>query len=345
MINSGCANALTGSRGVADAEAMTARAAERLGISPAEVLVCSTGLIGAYLPLDRVVAGIDEAVDALGPDDLTAAEAIMTTDTGAKRAAVAASGGWSVGGMAKGTGMIAPDLATMLAVITTDAQVAPEDLRPLLASAADASFGSITIDGASSTNDTVLVFANGAARVAPSSDDFGEALGDVCSSLAHAIVSDGEEATKVVRVRVRGAADAAEAHTAARAVAESLLVKATLHGCEPNWGPIAVALGCSGAAGDYDALTISMGGTVLLDRGVPTGDRASAEARVGLARPEVVVECDLHVGDGAAEMLGTDLSPDYVRVNADLSYDWLPVSAAAMGATHARSRSSAPVER
>jgi len=317
VVNAGCANAATGRRGLEDAMTMASLAAAAVGAPAAQLLVCSTGKIGGYLPMDKVAAGITEAAAELGTDDEAAARAILTTDTRPKRAAVAHPDGWSLGGMAKGAGMIAPNMATMLAFLTTDAVVAPELLREALPAAVAATFNLITVDGDPSTNDTVLVFANGSSGVTPDGDDVAKALHNVCRRLAEAIVADGEGATKFVRVRVRGAATAGEARRAARTVADSLLVKTALFGSDANWGRVYAAVGKSEVALDFDALSIAMAGVTVFDRGFPVGDEAVRQAEQALKAREIAIDCDLGVGDGAAEILTTDLSRGYVDINAE----------------------------
>ncbi len=316
VINSGCANAMTGPRGMADAELMAASAASAAGVSPEEMLVCSTGLIGSYLPMEAVLKGIEDAAGRLGDGDEAAARAIMTTDTRPKRAAVVHPEGWSVGGIAKGAGMMAPRMATMLAVITTDAALRAGDLTAALREAADSTFNAITVDGDTSTNDTALVFANGCSGMAPSLDALGEALHAVCGALAKAIVSDGEGATKLVHVRISGGISGEQAKQAARTVAESLLVKTALYGADANWGRVAAAIGRSGVQAAFDRLSISMGGVGILREGVPAPETVLAQARAALGAREVEIACDLHAGSASAEVLTTDLSPEYVRLNA-----------------------------
>ncbi|MGH2704019.1 MAG: bifunctional glutamate N-acetyltransferase/amino-acid acetyltransferase ArgJ [Actinomycetota bacterium] len=321
VVNSGCANAMTGSRGRDDAGRMADGAAAAAGIPPEEMLVCSTGLIGSYLPMDAIAQGIVEAARVLGRDDELAARAIMTTDSVPKRASVAHPDGWHVGGMAKGAGMIAPNMATMLAVITTDAAVERDLLATGLRRAADDSFNRITIDGDTSTNDSVIVIANGASGVTPEPVGFVAALAAVCRRLAQAIVADGEGATKLVRIRVEGAAGDAEAAQAARTVADSLLVKTALYGADANWGRVAAALGRSGVPLEADRLSIWMGGVQLVDRGAPSHHADVVRARAALEGREVEVRCDLGRGAGKAEILTTDLSPGYVRLNAAYEED------------------------
>lgn len=317
VVNAGCANAVTGARGRRDAEAMAAEAAAAIGVDPGLALVCSTGKIGNFLPMDRVSLGIAEAAGRLGTDDLSAADAILTTDTRRKTAALSHDAGWRLGGMAKGAGMISPDMATMLAFITTDAVVAPDVLQKALTAAVNDSFNAITVDGECSTNDTVLVLANGASGVTPSADDVAVALGLVCGSLARAIVADGEGATKFVRVSVSGARTPEEARRAARSVAESPLVKCALFGEDANWGRVAAALGKTDVGLDLDVLSIAMGGVTLFDRGQPVDGDAEARAHEGLTAHEISIDCDLAVGDASGEILTTDFSHGYVDINAE----------------------------
>lgn len=317
LVNAGCANAVTGARGMRDAEDMAAEAAAQVGVDAGETLVCSTGKIGSFLPMDRVLKGISEAAGRLGTADEEAASAILTTDTRPKTVAVAHSDGWRMGGMAKGAGMIAPDMATMLAFVTTDAVVEPTLLQESLARAVDASFNRITVDGEPSTNDTVLVLANGRSAVSASPEDLAAALERVCGRLALEIVEDGEGATKLVRVQVGGARTHEEALRAARSVAESPLVKCALYGADANWGRVAAALAKSGAHLDFGAASIAMGGVTLYDRGEPAGEDAEARAHEALERHEIVIACDLAAGGAAGEILTTDYSHGYIDINAE----------------------------
>jgi glutamate N-acetyltransferase/amino-acid N-acetyltransferase len=317
VVNSGCANAVTGAQGRRDAEDMVAGAAAAVGVDPGLALVCSTGKIGTFLPLDRVAKGIAEAAGRLGADDLEASAAILTTDTRRKTAAVAHAGGWRLGGMAKGAGMIAPDMATMLAFITTDAVVAPDLLQKTLSDAVRDSFNAITVDGECSTNDTVLVLANGASGITPSADDLAAAMASVCGSLARAIVEDGEGATKFVRVSVKGARTPEEARQAARSVADSPLLKCALFGEDANWGRVAAALGKTDVGLDLDVLSIAMGGVTLFDRGTVVGGDSEARAHEALTNHEIGIDCDLGLGDASGEILTTDFSHGYVDINAE----------------------------
>jgi glutamate N-acetyltransferase/amino-acid N-acetyltransferase len=317
VVNAGCANAVTGARGRRDAEAMAAEAAAAVGVDPGRALVCSTGKIGNFLAMHRVSLGIAEAAGKLSTDDVAAADAILTTDTRRKTAALSHDAGWRLGGMAKGAGMISPDMATMLAFITTDAVVGPDLLQKALTSAVNDSFNAITVDGECSTNDTVLVLANGASGVTPSADDVAAALGSVCGSLARAIVADGEGATKFVRVSVSGARTPEEARRAARSVAESPLVKCALFGEDANWGRVAAALGKTDVGLDLDVLSIAMGGVTLFDRGQPVDGDAEARAHEGLTAHEISIDCELAVGEASGEILTTDFSHGYVDINAE----------------------------
>lgn len=317
VINSGCANACTGPAGLEDARQMARAAAAGLGVAPEEMLVCSTGLIGSRLPMDRVLAGIGRACAGLGPDDTGASQAIMTTDTVAKKAALTHPDGWSLGGIAKGAGMIAPDMATMLAVLTTDARVPAPLLRSCLKRAADLSFNAISVDGDTSTNDSLMLFANGASGIQPAAEELSQALEQVCGSLARQIVKDGEGATKLVTVTVEGARTGAEAAIAARTVAGSLLVKTMLFGQDANWGRIAAAVGRAGVQVDMAKLTIDICGIRLLDASGPASPAEVERARAALHRPEVSIRCHLASGKGSAQMLTTDLTPRYVTFNAE----------------------------
>jgi len=316
VANSGVANAATGEQGLADARAMAAATATKLGLAPEQVLVLSTGVIGAPLPLDKVVSGIDAV--SLADDGDAAAHAIMTTDTTAKQS-VAYGTGFTVGGMAKGSGMIHPCLATMLAVVTTDYPLDAGEAIAFLRPAVDASFNAISVDGECSTNDAVLLLANGASGIerTPASDaEFALALRTVCGELAKQIVADGEGATVLAEIAVRGAADDAQARAIAERIATSPLVKTALFGHDANWGRIASAAGSAKfdggfAALDPDRLTIVIDGVPVLVDGAPSGDEPV------LTNGSCAIELELALGDGAATYLTTDLSYDYVRINAE----------------------------
>ncbi|HVS85297.1 MAG TPA: bifunctional glutamate N-acetyltransferase/amino-acid acetyltransferase ArgJ [Gaiellaceae bacterium] len=324
VANSGVANAATGEQGVVAARATAAEAAWLLGLKTEQVLVLSTGVIGAPLPLDKVLAGVRTAALQASPGGGgLAAEAIMTTDTKPKealsRGSAGSQGGFAVGGMAKGSGMIHPNLATMLAVVTTDYPLDPGEAIAFLRPAVDASFNAISVDGECSTNDTVLLLANGASGIerTPASDaEFALCLRTVCAELARQIVADGEGATVLAEIAVGGAASDSEARAIAERVATSPLVKTALHGRDANWGRIAAAAGSARFDGGYaqldpDKLTIVIDEVPVLVSGRPTGDEPA------LANGHCRIELDLALGAGAASYLTTDLSSDYVRINAD----------------------------
>jgi glutamate N-acetyltransferase/amino-acid N-acetyltransferase len=314
VANSGVANAATGEAGVAAARATARAAGAKLHLEPEQVLVLSTGVIGQPLPLDSVVAGIGRIeLHAHGGDD--AAHAIMTTDTHAKQS-VAHGPGFTVGGMAKGSGMIHPCLATMLAVVTTDYPLEPGEAIEFLRPAVDASFNAISVDGECSTNDAVLLLANGASGAARDDEAFAAALRTVCGELAKQIVADGEGATVLAEISVRGAETESEARAIAERVATSPLVKTALYGHDANWGRIAAAAGSAKhnggfAALDPDKLSIVIDGVPVLVAGVPSGDEPA------LANGHCSIELDLALGDGSASYLTSDLSYDYVRINAE----------------------------
>ena len=319
VVNSGNANAATGMRGISDARATAQRAAQLLGLAETEVLVLSTGVIGEPLPLDKVLQGVDDAALLLSRSGGgMAAEAMMTTDTSAKEA-VAKGTGFVVGGMAKGSGMIHPRLATMLAVLTTDYPLEPGEALEFLKPAVEASFNAISVDGECSTNDAVLLLANGGSAVArtPASDlEFALCVRKVCGELAKQIVADGEGATVVAHIAVRGAASDVQARAIAERVATSPLVKTALHGHDANWGRIAAAAGSAKHNGgfadlDPDLLSIWIDEVPVFVDGAPTGDEPA------LADGNCAIEIDLAIGDGEATYLTTDLSYDYVKINAE----------------------------
>lgn len=326
VVNAGNANACTGESGLADARAMAAATARSLGCAAGEVAVCSTGVIGVPLPMDLVTAGIAEAgsgLDSRNGDD--AAEAIMTTDTFAKQLAICVTAEgrtFTVGGMAKGSGMIQPNMATMLAFITTDAPLSPASCDSFLRTAVGRSFNRITVDSDTSTNDTCVLMASGAegggelTHGSVEHDAVGAAICEVATALAQMVVRDGEGATKFVTVTVRGARDEADAERAAFSIANSPLMKTALFGEDANWGRVAMALGKSGASIDMALLEIVFAGIVTCRYGaaVPFDE---AEAAVLLARPEIDIEVDLHMGEGEATVWTCDFSYDYVRINGD----------------------------
>ena len=320
VANSGCANACTGPQGMADALEMTELAADLTGLKANEVLVASTGVIGTLLPMERIRKAIPKIkFSVAGGHDV--ARAIMTTDTVPKEAAVKA-GGFTIGGISKGAGMIAPDMATLLCFLTTDANVELGFLKTALRRAVDMSFNMISIDGDGSTNDTVLIMANGKAggpaikRGSPKAALFQAALEKICIYLARANARDGEGATRLIEVIVEGAANEADARKAARTIVSSSLVKTAVHGCDPNWGRVVAAAGRSGAALEPDKIALEIGGIPLVKAGAPV---AFNEAKVvrALGSEEVKIVLDLNLGRAKATAWGCDLSAEYVKINAE----------------------------
>jgi glutamate N-acetyltransferase/amino-acid N-acetyltransferase len=324
VVNSGCANACTGEAGHKVAELMTAEAARALGCEAEEVLVASTGVIGVSLDPHVVSRGIIAAVDVLAREAHgQASRAIMTTDPFPKEHAVRVetpAGAYHIGGMCKGSGMIEPLMATMLGFLTTDAAIEPGLLRRALVDAAETTFNAITVDGECSTNDTVFALANGASGVRVDEtgyDAFVEALRAVSRELALGIVRGGEGATKLVTVQVTGARSYEDARRAARAIANSLLVKTAIHGGDPNWGRLVAVAGRCGAAFELSGARVQVGDTVLFEHGRPFDERA-AEAAEHLKGTEIRVLVDLGTGGPEdATMWTCDLSAEYVRINAD----------------------------
>ena len=323
IVNSGSANCCTGSRGERDARKMAEITASGLGIAPGMVLVCSTGGIGRYLPMEKIVRGIPNAVRSLSPGgSIDAEEAILTTDLVTKSIAVEFKvGGEKVfmGGIAKGSGMIRPSMATMLAFITTDAAVSRPFMRRALKAAVDVSFNRITVDGDMSTNDTALLLANGAAgnaRIAGGKHGkiFQDALTYVCKDLARKIVRDGEGATKFVTVRVEAAASEKAAVTAARAVAESPLVKTAIFGEDPNWGRIMSSIGASGVKFDCDNTAVSINGVSLVKSGART-KYDERKARAAMKKKEIIICVNLSSGKAVGEVWTCDFSHGYVEIN------------------------------
>ncbi len=323
IVNSGNANACTGPRGLADAREMTALTSASLGIADEFVLVGSTGIIGVPLPMEPIRRGIPTAAAALSRDGTPAAEAILTTDAFPKTAAVRVELDRklvTIGGMAKGAGMIHPQMATTLCFVTTDAAMSPTLLRAALRAAIDESFNCISVDGDTSTNDTVILLANGAAQAPVLTEDsdaftrFTHALTDVTTSLARMIVRDGEGAGKVVTLTVKGARSAAEAKLAATAVMTSPLVKTAVYGAEPNWGRVLAAVGRSGAYLREDRVSIWIGGHQVAAAGVAAGDPGSAAAAMRAHEFEITV--DLGLGSGTFTGWMSDLNEAYVKINA-----------------------------
>lgn len=328
VINAGNANACTGVDGDAAAVAMARAVEQALDLPVNSVFVMSTGTIGVPMPVAKITRGIAEAATRLSPDHgLAAARAIMTTDTRPKHCAVTVTlpdgNAITIGGMAKGAGMIHPNMATMLAVVTTDAAVPRAVLDAAMRQVLEVSFNSISIDGDTSTNDTLLVMANGASDAPPITDlvspagaAFVAGLTAVCQHLAHAIVRDGEGATRFVTITVRGAINNAEAKQAAMTIARSPLVKTALFGADPNWGRVLCAIGYSGATVDPNRVVLHFGGMRVLENGLPLPFDETAAHKL-LDVPDITIEADLGLGEGSATVWTCDFSYDYVRINAE----------------------------
>ena len=315
VLNSGGANACTGAQGFADTHLTAERTAELLGVSAGDVVVCSTGLIGELLPMPSLLEGVARAAGALSTDGgVDAAVAIKTTDT-VHKVAVAQRDGWSVGGMAKGAGMLAPALATMLVVVTTDAVVEPGSLAGALRAATAKTFDRIDSDGCQSTNDTVVLMASGASGVAVSGSDLAEAVTEVCASLARQLIADAEGARHDIAIEVRSAATEADALEVGRAIARNNLFKCAVFGNDPNWGRVLAAVGTTQAAFEPERLDVSINGVQVCRAGGVGEDRSLVE----LADREVHVLVDLHAGDEAATIWTNDLTHDYVHENSAYS--------------------------
>ncbi|WBB46429.1 bifunctional glutamate N-acetyltransferase/amino-acid acetyltransferase ArgJ [Verrucosispora sp. WMMA2044] len=321
VLNSGGANACTGPAGFQDthataehtAAALTSASAYQIGAG--EVAVCSTGLIGERLPMDRLLPGVAAAVESLGDNGgAAAAEAIMTTDTRPKTTVVAGAG-WTVGGMAKGAGMLAPAMATMLCVLTTDAVAGPETLDAALRSATRVTFDRVDSDGCMSTNDTVLLLASGASGVAPSEAELASAVTAACHDLARQLLADAEGATKEIAIEVVGAADEDDAVEVGRSVARNNLVKTALFGNDPNWGRILAAVGTTAAAFEPDAVDVAVNGIWVCRSGAAAEDRS----KVDLSGRDVTIRIDLHAGAAEATVWTNDLSHAYVHENSAYS--------------------------
>lgn len=315
VVNSGCANAATGHRGHAAALRMSELAARRLRCEAQDVIVCSTGPIGDVVPVDRVEAGLVAAVPDIGGGD-AAAVAILTTDRRPKQETLDGDG-FRVGGMAKGAGMIRPDMATMLGFLTTDAVVEPARLQRVLGRAVEVSFNALDIDGCESTNDTVVLMASGASGVEPDEEALTAATEEICRRLARQMAEDAEGATRVVTVEIDGASDSQEARVLARAVADSALVRSSFYGADPNWGRVVAALGTTRIELDLDAVSISYDGVMVAAGGVGTGvDPDSLSSKLAGA---FTLRVEVGAGPGACSLLTTDLTPDYVRFNGERS--------------------------
>ena len=315
VYNSGNANACNGRQGDLDAAEMQEATARELGVKPSEVAVCSTGLIGDLLPMDTIRAGISKLGENLGDNGNLAAEAILTTDLVAKEAVVSRDG-WSVAGMAKGVGMMAPSLATMLVCITTDAVVSSAVLDSALRDASGETFNTLDIDGATSTNDTVVAMASGASSVQPTSQEFAEAVTELCEELSRLLQADAEGVTKRVVITVEGTADNAQALSAARTVGRDNLVKCAMFGSDPNWGRVLAAVGMADAEMDADNISVTFNGhTVCEYSGAVPGARDA-----DLSGSDIAVVVDLGTGgEGRATVRTTDLSHAYVEINSAYS--------------------------
>jgi glutamate N-acetyltransferase/amino-acid N-acetyltransferase len=323
VVNSGCANACTGDEGIDGARAMAADTAGLIGCPVEQVLVASTGVIGVALPLGKIRAALPPAFAALGADQgAAAARAIMTTDPFPKEAASHVTLGGreiAIGGMAKGSGMIEPMMATMLAFVTTDASVPQPLLQRALCEVVDDTFNAITVDGECSTNDTVMLLANGQSGAVVSESGYGDfvrGLRTVCLELALGIVRGGEGATKLVTVKVGGAASNGDARRAAKAIANSLLVKTAIHGGDPNWGRLIAVAGRAGVQFELSRASVAIGPVVLFQNGRPHDECAPDAARY-LKGHDITVSVDLGSGGASATVWTCDLSADYVRINAD----------------------------
>ncbi|MGW7352653.1 bifunctional glutamate N-acetyltransferase/amino-acid acetyltransferase ArgJ [Streptomyces sp. NPDC054784] len=315
VLNSGGANACTGPAGFQDTHATAERAAEVLGHSAGEVAVASTGLIGLRLPMDALLTGIGTAAEQLSADGgERAAVAIKTTDS-VHKTAVAVRDGWTVGGMAKGAGMLAPGLATMLSVLTTDADVDAAELDAALRAATRTTFDRADSDGCMSTNDTVLLLASGASGARPDREEFAEAVREVCADLARQLIADAEGASKDIRIEVTGAASEDDAVEVGRSVARNNLLKCALHGEDPNWGRVLSAIGTTSAAFEPDRLNVAING-VWVCRGGSVGDDREL---VDMRGREITVTADLAAGDASAVIWTNDLTADYVHENSAYS--------------------------
>jgi glutamate N-acetyltransferase/amino-acid N-acetyltransferase len=319
VLNSGGANACTGPLGFQDTHATAERLAAALDDSAAEVAVCSTGLIGERLPMDLLLPGIDAAAaQASRSDGVHAADAIRTTDTVVKisfRRVGATDGAYTVGGMAKGAGMIAPALATMLCVLTTDADLSPDELDSALRSATAVTFDRLDTDGCMSTNDTVLLLASGATGVRPDHRDFTRALTEVCADLARQLQLDAEGASKMINIEVVGAANEADAVTVGRAIARSNLLKCAIAGSDPNWGRVLSAIGTTDAVFVSDQVNVAINGVWICRHGAAGESRS----KVDLTGRDVTITADLSAGPHSAMILTTDLTEAYVHENSAYS--------------------------
>jgi glutamate N-acetyltransferase / amino-acid N-acetyltransferase len=317
VVNSGNANAGTGARGRADAEAMCAAAAAALGVSHEHVLVCSTGIIGTPLPIGKILAATPRLADKLSREGgHDAAKGILTTDHQTKEVVVRGSS-FTLGGMAKGCGMIAPNMATMLAFLTTDAEVASEEMQAILREASDRSFNTLNVDGATSTNDTAVLLASGR-RGRPDMAEFADAVHRACEDLTLQMARDAEGMTKMVTLRVTGAASDAEARAAAKSIAENNLVKCSWYGGDPYWGRLLAAAGSARVAFETEKTSVLYGGTLVSHAGTPAEHDREA-VRKHMEGERIDIEVALGIGSGSARMIGIDLGPGYIKENSKTS--------------------------
>lgn len=315
VLSSGCANAATGAAGMAAAVKTAGLVAEKLGCRPDEVVVCSTGTIGDLVPVDRIEAGLAD-LDLSPSGGTAAAEAILTTDSRSKEFTYEGDG-FVVGGMAKGAGMLRPDMATMLAVITTDAIAEPAVLDACLRRAVKRSFNALNVDGCESTNDTVVLMASGESGVAPDQEELATAVEAVCRYLAHQMADDAEGASRVVTIELSGAADDTDALELARAVADNALVRASFYGADPNWGRVVAALGAARVPFQPGAVRVAYQGVEVAANGVDVGaDPDALSAQLG---GDFTVTVVVGSGPGTCSLLTTDLTPDYVVFNGERS--------------------------
>jgi glutamate N-acetyltransferase/amino-acid N-acetyltransferase len=317
IVNSGNANAGTGAPGLADAEAMATAAAKALGVDAEDVLVCSTGIIGTPLPMDKILAATPKLAKKLSVEGASdAAHAILTTDHKPKEAVVRGST-FTLGGMAKGCGMIAPNMATMLAFLTTDADVSAEEMTAILRDAADRTFNTLNVDGATSTNDTVILLAS-ARRGRPDRKEFADAVHKICEDLTYQMARDAEGMTKMVLLRITGAASDAEARIAAKNIAENNLVKCSWYGGDPYWGRLLGAAGSAGIEFEPEKTEVSYGG-IVVSRAGTTAEHDAGAVAAHMKQEKIEIEVALGLGTGSAQVIGIDLGPGYIKENSRTS--------------------------
>jgi glutamate N-acetyltransferase/amino-acid N-acetyltransferase len=317
VVNSGNANAGTGAAGLADAEAMAVAAAGAIGVDKADVLVCSTGIIGTPLPMDIILEATPKLAKKLSKSGAhDAANGILTTDHRAKEALIQGST-FTLGGMAKGCGMIAPNMATMLAFLTTDAEMGRDELQAILADAADRSFNTLNVDGATSTNDTAMLLASGR-RGKPDRKEFADAVHRLCEDLTYQMARDAEGMTKMVLLRVTGAASDSEARAAAKSIAENNLVKCSWYGGDPYWGRLLGAAGSAGIAFEAEKTKVSYGG-ITVSRGGTNAAHDSEAVAAHMKNERIEIEVALGLGKGEAQVIGIDLGPGYIKENSRTS--------------------------